>query len=155
LRVNTARLPQLRTAHSQQHGPCLPWVSRVSSPAERSVFPEQMRATSMRCRTRRNSMSAKTKIAAAAVAVFVAPTHHSAAALLRAKSLQQWTDSAIYGACEVVKKSPSAKRSASRARISQAADPPTHVLAPDGRDLGTDPDPSIRFQLRRDSSAGM
>jgi len=100
-------------------------------------------------------MSAKTKIAAAAVAVFVVPTHHSAAALLRAKSPQQWTESAIYGAYEVAKKPPRAKRSASRGRISQAADPPTHVLAPDGRDLGTDPDPSIRFQLRRDSSVGM
>jgi len=33
-------------------------------------------------------MSAKTKIAAAAVAVFVVPTQHSGAALLRAKSPQ-------------------------------------------------------------------
>jgi hypothetical protein len=96
-------------------------------------------------------MSAKTKIAAAAVAVFVAPTHHSAAAPLSAKSPQQ---SAIYDAYAGAKKSPRAKLSASRGRISQAADS-THVLGPDGRDLGTDPDPSIRFQLRRDSSVGM
>ena len=100
-------------------------------------------------------MSAKTKIAAAAIAVFLAATHHSAAALLNAKSPQQLTGNAIYGAYAVAKKSPRAKRSASRGHISQAAEPHTHVLAPDGRDLGTDPDPSIRFQLRRDSSAGM
>jgi len=96
-------------------------------------------------------MSAKMKFAAAAIAVFVVPTQYSAAALLRAKSPQQWTESAIYGA--VAKKSP--KRAVSRGRISRAAELPIHVLAPDGRDLGTDPDPSIRFQLRRDSSMGM
>jgi hypothetical protein len=97
-------------------------------------------------------MSAKIKIAAAAIAVFVAPTQHSAAAHLRAKSPQQWNENAIFGAYAAAKTSPRAQRSASRGRISQAVEPPIHVLAPDGRDLGTDPDPSIRFQLRRDSS---
>jgi hypothetical protein len=100
-------------------------------------------------------MSAKTKIAAAAIAVFVAPTHHSAAEPLRAKSPEQRTERAIYGPYAVAKKSPRSKLSASRGRISQAADAPTHVWAPGGRDLGADPDPSIRFQLRRDYSVGM
>lgn len=100
-------------------------------------------------------MSGKIKVAAAAIAVFVLPTHHSAAALLGAKSPQQRTETAIYGAHAAAKKSPRAERSASRGRISQATELRPHVLAPDGRDLGTDPDPSIRFQLLRDSTVGM
>jgi hypothetical protein len=100
-------------------------------------------------------MSEKTKIAAAAIAVFVVPTHHSAAAPLHTQSPQQWTGNAIYGAYTAAKKSPRTKRSASRGRISQAAEPSIQILGLDGRDLGTDPDSSIRFQLRRDSSMGM
>jgi len=56
--------------------------------------------------------------------------------------------------CAATNKSRRAPRPTSRGRVSQAADPSIRAKAPDGRDLGTDPDATIRFQLRRDSAMG-
>jgi hypothetical protein len=110
-------------------------------------------------------MSAKTKIAVAAVAVLIALPLHSAAAPLPLPyspppaeaskgGAQQWSGNMISGAYAATNKSRRTTRPASRNRVSQATDPSFHVRAPDGRDLGTDPDAAIRFQLRRDSSMG-
>ena len=100
-------------------------------------------------------MSATTNVAAAAtIMVFMAPTLGSAQALLNPNPprQQQWTGKATLSAYAAASKSSRAARPASRSRVSQATDVPNHVIAPDGRDLGTDPDAAIRFQLRRDSS---
>jgi hypothetical protein len=103
-------------------------------------------------------MSANTRIAAAVVAVVIAPALGSAEVLIsanpRAENQQLWTGNAIAGAYAATSKSRRATRPVSRGRVSQATDPSIHVIAPDGRDLGTDPDAAIRFQLRRDSSMG-
>jgi hypothetical protein len=103
-------------------------------------------------------MSARTRIAVAAVTVLIAPALGSAEPLLRvdprAESQRQWTGNAISGAYAAANKSRRPTRSAPRGRVSQATDPSTHIIAPDGRDVGTDPDAAIRFQLRRDSSMG-
>ena len=103
-------------------------------------------------------MPANARIAAAAVAVVIAPVLASADALVsaapRAENQEQWTGNAISGAYAATNKSRRTTRPASRNRVSQATDPSFHVRAPDGRDLGTDPDAAIRFQLRRDSSMG-
>jgi len=60
----------------------------------------------------------------------------------------------VVGAYAATAKLRRAARSAPRGRISQAREAPNQMRAPDGRDLGTDPDAAIRFQLRRDSSMG-
>ena len=103
-------------------------------------------------------MSANTRIAAAAVAVAIAPALGCAEPLIsadpRAENPQQWTGNAISGACAATSKSRRATRPASRGRVSQATDPSIRVIGTDGRDRGTDPDAAIRFQLRRDSSMG-
>ena len=102
-------------------------------------------------------MSASTRIAAAVVTVLIAPALGSAEALLSAgpgtESQQQWTGHAMSGAYAAANKTRRATRSAPRGRVSQATDPSVHIIAPDGRDLGTDPDAAIRFQLRRDPGA--
>jgi hypothetical protein len=99
-------------------------------------------------------MSASTRIAAAVVTVLIAPKLGSAEALLRAgpraESQQQSTGNAMSGAYAAANKSRRATRPVPRGRVSQATDPFVHIIAPDGRDLGTDPDAAIRFQLRRD-----
>ena len=103
-------------------------------------------------------MSASTRIAAAVVTVLIAPALGSAEALLsadpRAESQRQWNGTAMSGAYAAANKSRRATRPAPRGRVSRAIDPSIRVTAPDGRDLGTDPDSTIRFQLRRDSSMG-
>jgi hypothetical protein len=106
-----------------------------------------------RSRTGANTMSASIRIAAAAV--LIVPALGSAEPLLsvgpRAESQKQWTANAMsYAAAN---KSRRATRSAPRGRVSQATDSSVHIIAPDGRDLGTDPDAAIRFQLRRDPGA--
>ena len=103
-------------------------------------------------------MSAKTRIAIVALAIVIAPALVSAQALVganpSAENQLQWTGNAISGAYAAANKSRRVPRPASRGRLSQASDPSVRVRAPDGRDLGTDPDTAIRFQLRRDSSMG-
>jgi hypothetical protein len=103
-------------------------------------------------------MSASTRIAVAAITVLIAPAFGSAEALLsadpRAESQRQWTGNATSGAYAAANKTRRATRSAPRGRVSQATDASVHIIAPDGRDVGTDPDAAIRFQLRRDSSMG-
>ena len=103
-------------------------------------------------------MSARTRIAVAALTVLIAPALGSAEPLLRAgpraESQQQWTGHTMSGAYAAANKTRRATRSAPRGRVSQATDASVHILAPDGRDLGTDPDAAIRFRLRRDSSMG-
>ena len=102
-------------------------------------------------------MSARTRIAVAAVTVLIAPALGSAEPLLRAgpraESQQHWTGKAMSGAYAAANKSRRSKRPVPRGRVSQATDPSVHIIAPDGRDLGTDPDAAIRFQLRRDPGA--
>jgi hypothetical protein len=101
---------------------------------------------------------ANTWIAAAAVAVVIAPALCCAevptGAGQRTENQQLWTRNPMSGAYAATNKSRRATRPASRGRVSQAADPSIRVTAPGGRDLGTDPDATIRFQLRRDSSMG-
>jgi hypothetical protein len=89
-------------------------------------------------------MSATTNVAAVAtIMVFVAPTLGSAQA---PHHQQRNATSSAYAAAS---KSSRTTQPASRSRVSQTT---PHVIGPDGRDLGTDPDPMIRFQLRRDPS---
>jgi hypothetical protein len=104
-------------------------------------------------------MSAMTNVAvaaAAAVTVFMAPAFGSAQAPLNPnpRDQQQWAGKAALGAYAAASKSSRTARPAPRGRASQATDPSVRVIAPDGRDLGTDPDSAIRFQLRRDSTMG-
>jgi hypothetical protein len=104
-------------------------------------------------------MSAMTNVAvaaAAAVMVFMAPAFGSAQAPRNPSphDQQQRTGNAASGAYGAASKSSRATRPAPRGRVSQATDPSVRVRAPDGRDLGTDPDSAIRFQLRRDSTMG-
>jgi hypothetical protein len=101
-------------------------------------------------------MSAKIRIAAAAIALVIAPALGSAQAPLNPdpRHQQQWTGNATLGAYAAASKSSRTARPASRGRVSQATDPSIHVIGMDGRDRGTDPDATIRFQLRRDSSGG-
>ena len=104
-------------------------------------------------------MSASIRIAAAAV--LIAPALGSAEALLRAdpraESQRQWTRNAMSNAMSdayaAANKSRRSTRPVPRGRVSEATDPSVHIIAPDGRDLGTDPDAAIRFQLRRDPGA--
>jgi hypothetical protein len=102
-------------------------------------------------------MPASTRIAAAVVTVLIAPALASAEMLLkadpRAESQPQWTGNAVSGAYAAANKSRRSTRPVPRGRVSQATDPSVHIIAPDGRDLGTDPDAAIRFQLRRDPGA--
>jgi len=102
--------------------------------------------------SRRNSMSATTNVAAAAaIMVFVAPALGSAQAPAnpnphhQQRSIGNATLSAYAAG-----KSSRTSRPASRSRVSHATDLSNHVIGPDGHDLGTDPDATIRFQLRRD-----
>ena len=101
-------------------------------------------------------MSANTRIAAAAVIVLIAPAPGFAQGLHdpapRAETPRQWNATAMSGAYAAAKKSRRATQSAPRTSVARITDPPTHIFGPDGRDLGTDPDASIRFQIRRDSS---
>jgi len=103
-------------------------------------------------------MCTKTKIAAAAFAALMAPPLHCAAAPLHAdrqvESPPQWSANVISGAYAATTKSRRATAPASRRRVPQAIGPSIGATTPDGRNLGTDPDAAIRFQLRRDSSMG-
>jgi hypothetical protein len=93
-------------------------------------------------------MSATTNVAAAAtIMVFVAPTLGSTQAQ---QPQQQRTGNATVSAYAAASKSPRTPRPALRRRVSQTTDSSLHMIGPDGRDLGTDPDATIRFQLRRD-----
>jgi hypothetical protein len=95
-------------------------------------------------------MSARANVAAvAAIMVFVAPTLGSAQAPHRQ---QRSTGDAALTAYGAASKSSRTARPVSRSRVSQTTDSSLHVIGPDGRDLGTDPDATIRFQLRRDPS---
>jgi hypothetical protein len=89
-------------------------------------------------------MSTTTNLAAVAtIMVFVAPTFGSA----QAPHHQQ--RNATLSAYAAASKSSRTARPASRSRVSLTT---PHVIGPDGRDLGTDPDPMVRFQIRRDPS---
>ena len=89
-------------------------------------------------------MSVRTKILAAAIGGFVAP----ALACAQTRDIGP-------GAYAAASKSARATRPAPRSRISQPADASAGRLsAADSRNLGTDPDANIRFQLRRDRSGG-
>src|SRR5215471_14386583 len=94
-------------------------------------------------------MSATANVAAAAaIMVFAAPALGSAKAL---HHQQQWTGNALSAYAAAGKSSRTARRGPS-SRVSRATDLSDHVIGPNGRDLGTDPDAMIRFQLRRDPS---
>jgi len=98
-------------------------------------------------------MSATTNVAAAAtVMVFVAPALGSAQAPINPNPhhQQRWAGDATSSAYAAAGKSSRTARPASRSRVSHATDLSNHVIGPDGRDLGTDPDATVRFQLRRD-----
>jgi hypothetical protein len=103
-------------------------------------------------------MSANIRIAAAAATVLITPALGFAQGLHnpvpRVENQQQWTGNAMSGAYAAAKKSRRATQPAPRASIARVGDPSMHIIAPDGRDVGTDPDATIRFQLRRDSSMG-
>jgi len=89
-------------------------------------------------------MSTKTIIAAAVVTVLIAPAPDSAKALtgrLHATS----------GAYAAATKSLRTARSAQRSGVAQTSI--QRVLGLDGRAIGADPDPAIRFQLRRDGAS--
>jgi len=104
----------------------------------------------------RNTMPATHKIAAAAaIAVLIAPTLGSAQALNSPRQAGPSATSAISGAHAAASKSSRTVRPAQRSRVSRSADASAgHILTQDGRDMGTDPDAAIRFQLRRDYSSG-
>jgi hypothetical protein len=110
---------------------------------------------------RRNTMSAKINFAAViAIAVLVAPALASAQAVIDAYSgtddQPQRYGNAMSGAYAAANRSRRATRPTQRGRVSQATDPSIRrMLAPDGRDLGTDPDAAIRIELRRDSGSRM
>jgi len=108
---------------------------------------------------RRNTVSAKTQIAAAAIGMFIAAAPEVAQARGTDSGLarrQRWDANAMSGAYAAATRSSRAKRPAQRSRVSQPNDASAHrVTAPDGRDRGADPDAAIRFQLRRDSGPGM
>jgi hypothetical protein len=100
-------------------------------------------------------MSTTTNVAAAAaIMVFAAPALGFAQTPVNPNPhhQRQWTGNAALSAYAAASKSSRPARPASRSRVSRAADLSNHVIAPDGRDLGTDPDAMIRFQLRRDPS---
>jgi len=104
-------------------------------------------------------MSAKINVAAAA-AVFLALAPGSTQALRndypRADGQPKWSANAISGTYAAANKSQRAARPVPRGSVSQPNDPSIrHVIGPDGRDLGTDPDPTIRLQLRRDGGMRM
>lgn len=102
-------------------------------------------------------MSVPTNVAIAlAIAVFIVPARGSAAAPINSNphNQQRWTENATSGAYAAASKSSRTARPAPRGRVSRTTDVSSHVIAPDGRDLGTDPDSAIRFQLRRDSTMG-
>jgi hypothetical protein len=126
--------------------------------ASRLEYLSQPSFVRYRSRTGANTMSASTRIAVAVVTVLIAPALGSAEAFLRtsprAESQGQWTGHAMSGAYAAANKTRRATRSAPRGRVSQATDPSAHIISPDGRDVGTDPDAAIRFQLKRDSSMG-
>jgi hypothetical protein len=99
-------------------------------------------------------MSPKRKIAAV-IAVIIAPALGSPQALLeaRAQAPQQWRGNTISSAHAAASKSSRVARPGQRSRAPKPADASAdRILSPDGRDMGTDPDAAIRFQLRRDNS---
>src|SRR5215471_6511347 len=99
-------------------------------------------------------MSATTNVAAVAtIMVFVAPALGSAQTQVNPNPHHQqpWTGNATLSAYAVASKSSRNARNAPRGRVSQVTDLSNHVIGPGGRDLGTDPDATIRFQLLRDS----
>lgn len=103
-------------------------------------------------------MAVPTRVAVAvAVAAFMVPACGSAEAPINANphNQQQRTGNAALGAHAAASKSSRAARPALHGRVSQRGDVSAgRVSAPDGRDLGTDPDAAIRFQLRRDATMG-
>lgn len=100
-------------------------------------------------------MSATTNVAAAAtIMVFVAPALSFAQTPVNPNPhhQRQWTGHTTLSAYAAAGRSSRTARSPSPSRVSRAADLSNHIIAPDGRDLGTYPDATIRFQLRRDPS---
>jgi hypothetical protein len=123
------------------------WARRQSPcPDEKisaSSFEKLSWLSSFDISNRRNTMSTKTNIAAAAaVAVLIAPAPGFAQTPL--KSHLQATS----GAYAAATKSSRATRPAPRGGISEAS--VQSVFGPDGRYVGADPDAAIRFALRRD-----
>jgi len=105
------------------------------------------------------AVSAKINVVAA-TAVFLALAPGSTQSLrndyLRADNQPKWSGNAISGAYAAANKSQRATRPVPRGSASQPNNPSIrHVIAPDGRDLGTDPDPTIRLQLQRDGGMRM
>jgi uncharacterized membrane protein YgcG len=90
---------------------------------------------------RRSTVSTKTIIAAAVVAVFIAPAPDSAKALT---GHLQATSGAFAAVTKPLRTARPAQRSGGAQTRAQ------QVLGLDGRVVGTDPDAGVRFQLRRD-----
>jgi hypothetical protein len=101
---------------------------------------------------RRNTMSTRITIAAAAIMVLIVPAYSSAQAPkahMGAEHPQQWDAKALSGAYAAARQSSRAKRSARQ--VAQATGASIYpVTSPDGRLVGADPDAAIRFELRRD-----
>jgi len=89
----------------------------------------------------RSTVSTKTIIAAAVVAVLIAPVSDSAKALT---GRLQATSGAFAAAAKPLRTA----RSAQRSGVAQTSN--QQVLGLDGRVVGSDPDAGVRFQLRRD-----
>jgi hypothetical protein len=101
------------------------------------------RLSSFDISNRRNTMSTKTNIAAAAaVIVLIAPASGFAQAPVKGHL------HATSGAYAAAAKSSRATRPAPRGGVSEAS--VQSVFSPDGRYVGADPDAAIRFGLRRD-----
>jgi hypothetical protein len=101
------------------------------------------RLSSFYISNRRNTMSTKTNIAAAAaITVLIAPASGFAQAPLKGH-LQ-----ATSGAYAAATKSSRATRPARRGGVSEAFI--QSVSGPDGRIVGADPDAAVRFELARD-----
>ena len=99
-------------------------------------------------------MSAKTAVAAAAIAALIAPALASAEALVNADPgafHRQQNGALTSGAYAAASKS-RPTRPARSGRVSPPTDASARrVSTPDGREAGADPDAAVRFQLRRDS----
>ena len=100
-------------------------------------------------------MSARMNIAVVAVTVFMMPAPGFAQSFRNAdrhaESQPRPSGNAVSGAYAATNKSQRATRPAPRGSISHSNEKSLgHVIGPDGRYLGTDPDPAIRLQLQRD-----
>jgi hypothetical protein len=101
------------------------------------------RLSSFDISNRRNTMSTKTNIAAAAaITVLIAPASGFAQTPLKGHV------QATSGAYAAATKSSRATRPARRGGVAEAS--VQSVFGPDGRYVGADPDAAIRFELARD-----